>query len=165
MWQATKTELGKTELTMALFYFTANILSRSGQNTVRAFAYRAGSQLVDSQTAKIFNYKNKDVQHVELLLPKNAHLCVGTIQKVMVTDRQKSVQDLCDIVESAETRINSQVLREFEFALHRELSYEQNMALVRELSEIRFAHEVWWLSSTFMSILRRKRALKNLTVT
>jgi Ti-type conjugative transfer relaxase TraA len=124
--------LGKIEVTMALFHFTANILSRSARNTVRAVAYRAGCQLVDSQTAKIFNYKNKDVQHVELLLPNNAPSWAVEIQKTMMADRQKGIQAFVDIVESAETRINSQIWREYEFALHRELNHEQNIALARE---------------------------------
>jgi ATP-dependent exoDNAse (exonuclease V) alpha subunit len=40
-----------------------------------------------------------------------------------------------DKVEAAEKRIDAQVWREFEFALHRELTEEQNMALAREFVE------------------------------
>src|ERR1700722_424752 len=50
----------------------------------------------------------------------------------MQGDRQKGVQALVDVVEGAEKTMNSQVWREFEFALHRELTNEQNMALARE---------------------------------
>src|ERR1700722_233308 len=50
----------------------------------------------------------------------------------MQEERQKGVQALVDVVEGAEKRMNSQVWREFEFALHRELTNEQNMALARE---------------------------------
>ena len=117
---------------MALYHFSAKVLSRSSRNTVGALAYRAGCKLYDEQTGRSFNYQSKSVEHVELLLPKDAPEWAVDIQKLILQDRQKGVQALCDIVESAEKRIDAQVWREFEFALHRELTKEQNMALARE---------------------------------
>lgn len=117
---------------MALYHFSAKVLTRSSRNTVGALAYRAGCKLYDDQTGRSFNYQSKSVEHVELLLPKDAPEWAVNIQKLISEDRQKGVQALCDIVESAEKRIDAQVWREFEFALHRELTHEQNMALARE---------------------------------
>lgn len=117
---------------MALYHFSAKALSRGSRNTVSAVAYRAGCKLVDSQTGEPFDYRDKAVEHVELLLPKDAPSWALDIQKAMSEDRGKGVQAFVDIVESAEKRINSQVWREFEFALHRELTMEQNMVLARE---------------------------------
>lgn len=117
---------------MALYHFSAKVLSRSSRNTVGALAYRAGCKLYDDQTGRSFNYESKPVEHVELLLPKDAPKWAVEIQELISEDRQKGVQALCNIVESAEKRVDAQVWREFEFALHRELTHEQNMALARE---------------------------------
>ncbi len=120
---------------MALYHFSVKVLSRSSRNTVRSLAYRAGCKLYDERTSETFNYQNKPVQHVELVLPKDAPVWAKEIQELMAHDRQKDVQAFSDVVESAEKRIDAQVYREFEFALHRELTEEQNIALAREFVE------------------------------
>lgn len=84
---------------MALYHFTTQPLSRSTRSTVRAVAYRAGCQLTDRQTRETFDYRNKDVEHVELLLPKDAPSWALEVQKLMSEDRQKGVQAFVDIVE------------------------------------------------------------------
>ncbi len=117
---------------MALYHFSAKVLSRSSRNTVRAIAYRAGCKLYDERTGETFSYEHKDVEHVELVLPKDAPKWAVEIQKLMAVDRRQGVQTFVDKVEAAEKRIDAQVWREFEFALHRELTKEQNMALARE---------------------------------
>lgn len=114
---------------MSLFHFSAKILSHSTRNTVRAVAYRAGCQLQDLRTGETFNYENKPVQHVELALPDDAPQWIQKIQTLLKEDRQKGVQALSEKVEAAEYRINSQVWREIEIALHRELTEEQNIFL------------------------------------
>ncbi len=120
---------------MALYHFSAKVFSRSSRNTVNALAYRAGCKLYDERTGQTFNYQKKDVQHVELVLPKDAPEWATEIQDLMKVDRQKGVQAFSDMVERAEKRIDAQVWREFEFFLHRELSDEQNIALAREFVE------------------------------
>lgn len=117
---------------MALYHFSAKILSRSSRNTVGALAYRAGCKLYDEQTGHSFDYRSKPVEHVELLLPKNAPEWAVEIQQLIERDRQKGVQAWCTMVETTEKRMDAQVWREVEFALHRELTKEQNMALARE---------------------------------
>ncbi len=120
---------------MALYHFSAKILSHSTRNTVGAVAYRAGCQLSDLKTGESFDYQNKAVQHVELVVPKDAPQWIRDIQDLINEDRQKGVQALSEKVEATEYRINSQVWREVEVALHRELTNEQNISLTREFVE------------------------------
>jgi Ti-type conjugative transfer relaxase TraA len=117
---------------MALYHFSVKVLSRSSRNTVRAVAYRAGCKLNDEKTGETFNYEKKPVQHVELVLPHDAPAWAREIQDLIKADRGQGVQAFSDKVEAAEKRVDAQVYREFEFALHRELSDEQNIALARE---------------------------------
>jgi ATP-dependent exoDNAse (exonuclease V) alpha subunit len=117
---------------LAIYHFTTTPLSRGTRNTVQALAYRAGCKLNDDSIGQTFNYQNKVVEHVELLLPKDAPTWAVEIQKSMIENRSKGVQAFCDIVESAEKRKDARVWREFEFALHRELTKEQNIELARE---------------------------------
>lgn len=117
---------------MALYHFSVKVLSRSSRNTVRAVAYRAGCKLTDERTGETFNYEKKPVQHVELVLPHDAPTWAREIQDLIKADRKHGVQAFSDKVEAAEKRVDAQVYREFEFALHRELTDEQNIALARE---------------------------------
>lgn len=117
---------------MAIYHFSTKLLSRSSRNTVRAVAYRAGCELYDAQTGQTFDYGSKAVQRAELILPKEAPNWAVEIQKLMAEDRQKGVQAFVDIVEAAEKRVDARVWREFEFALHQELTEEENKALARE---------------------------------
>ncbi len=128
-------QLEENPLEMALYHFTTKSLSRSTRNTVGAVAYRAGCKLEDMRTGEVFNYTHKAVEHIELLLPKNAPAWSVEIQQVMAQNREIGVQALCMIAEASETKINARVWREFELALHRELTDEQNIALAREFVE------------------------------
>ena len=119
---------------MALYHFSAKVLSHSTRNTVGAVAYRAGCQLSDVRTGEDFDYANKAVQHVELVVPRNAPQWIRELQDLIKANRQEGVQALSEKVEAAEYRVNSQVWREIEVALHRELTNEQNIALVREFA-------------------------------
>lgn len=77
---------------VALYHFSAKMLSRSSRNTLRSVAYRAGCKLYDDQTGQTFDYRNKNVEHVELVLPKDAPQWALDIQNLMQMDRQKGVQ-------------------------------------------------------------------------
>lgn len=118
---------------MALAHTRMKMLSRGSRNTVRALAYRAGCKLYDEQTGEVFDYRKKDVHHVELLIPNDAPEWTQDLKNLIVQDRQKGVQQFSDLCEQAEKRKDAQVYREWEFSLHRELSDEQNMELAREL--------------------------------
>lgn len=108
------------------------MISRSTRNTVSAVAYRAGVALTCARTGQDFDYTNKAVQHVELLLPENAPKWAKDIQNLIFEDRQKGVQKFSDVVEAAEKRVDAQVYRELEVSLPKELSEAQNKALAKE---------------------------------
>ena len=120
---------------MAIYHFTTKALSRRTRSTVRAVAYRVGCELRDNQTGETFSYMKKEVAHVELLIPKEAPFWIKEVQALIGKNRQLGVQAFVDKVEATERRINSRVWREFEFALHRELTDAQNMALAKEFVE------------------------------
>ena len=84
---------------MALYHFSAKILSRSSRNTVGALAYRAGCKLYDEETGRSFNYQSKPVEHVELLLPKDAPEWAVDIQKLIAVDRQKGLRETSSCVQ------------------------------------------------------------------
>lgn len=117
---------------MAVYHASMRILSRSTRNTVKAAAYRTGTDIYDAKTGRWFYHSDKNVLHVELLLPKDAPAWSQKLQKEIDADRQKGVQKFSDLMERAEKRKDAQVYREFEFALPSELTNEQNIKLARE---------------------------------
>ena len=121
---------------MAIYHGHLKILSRSDRNTVQAIAYRTGTDLYDERTGKWFYYSSKkDVIHVELILPENAPQWAKDLQLKIARDRISGIQELSNIAEGAENRKNSRVWREFEFALPKELTEEQNKAAARAFLE------------------------------
>src|SRR5690606_4195544 len=118
---------------MAIYHLTIKMISRSSRNTVRACAYRAGCALKDQRTGETFTYAHKEeVKHVELVLPEGSPLWAKEIQDLIAKDRRAGVQKFSDIAEAAEKRRDAQVYRELEFALPREFTDEQKIALARE---------------------------------
>ncbi|CAK9254210.1 unnamed protein product [Sphagnum jensenii] len=107
-------------------------LTRSDRNTVKAVAYRAGTDLYDERTGQWFYHSDKDVTHVELLLPKDAPGWARELQQEISQDRKAGIQRLSNLAEQAEKRKDSCVYREFEFALPKELTNEQNIKLAHE---------------------------------
>ena len=108
------------------------MLSRSDRNTIKALAYRTGTDLYDAQSGKWFYYASKDVAHVELLLPQDAPQWAKDLQDKIARDRQAGIQEFSNLAEAAEKRKDSQVYRELEFALPKELTNEQNRILANE---------------------------------
>jgi Ti-type conjugative transfer relaxase TraA len=88
--------------------------------------------LVNGQTGEVSDYRVKGVQHVEILLPSDAPSWAVEIRDLVREERAKGLQALSDRVESAEKRKDSQVYREFEFSLPKEISEAQNIALANE---------------------------------
>ncbi|MGI4851402.1 MAG: AAA family ATPase [Janthinobacterium lividum] len=117
---------------MAIFHASMRMLSRSDRNTVKAIAYRTGTDLYDEKSGKWFYYSSKDVAHVELLLPDNAPQWAKDLKLKIAQDRTAGVQEFSNLAERAEKRKDSQVYREFEFALPKELTNEQNIKLANE---------------------------------
>jgi ATP-dependent exoDNAse (exonuclease V) alpha subunit len=107
---------------MATFHLRAKIIQRSnGQSAVKSASYRHAQRLYDERLGKAFSYTQKaDVVHSAILAPEGA--------PAWVFDRSQ----LWNRVEMSETRINSQVAREIEISIPRELSPDQRVALVHE---------------------------------
>ena len=113
---------------MAIYNFSGTVLSRSkGRSAIASAAYRSGEKLYDERQDRTFDYSRKhDVFFKEILLPPNA--------PSWMSNREK----LWNAVESAENRKDSQLAREFNFALPREFSKEQNIALAKEFVQEQF---------------------------
>lgn len=113
---------------MAIFHISVKVISRSsGRSAVAAAAYRAAERLHDERLDRDHDFTNKDgVVHSEVMLPEGA--------PPEFADREK----LWNAVEAAEKRKDSQLAREVEFALPRELSKKQGIALAREFVEAEF---------------------------
>lgn len=106
---------------MAIYHLTAQVIGRSaGRSSVSAAAYRSGETLVDDRTGETCRPRRRErVAHTEILAPADAPAWAG--------DRGK----LWNSVEARDTRKNSQLSREFEVSLPRELSADQRLELVR----------------------------------
>ncbi|WP_419808596.1 Ti-type conjugative transfer relaxase TraA [Sphingomonas sp.] len=107
---------------MAIYHFSAKIISRAnGSSALASAAYRSASRLHDQRLDRHHDFSNKaGVVHSEVMLPEGApeHL----------SDRER----LWNEVEAAEKRIDAQLAREIEFAIPREMTKEQGIALARD---------------------------------
>lgn len=170
------------------------MIGRSGGgNPVKALAYIAGAQLVDQKTGEVFDFKDKSVEEVQILLPQDAPQWARELQKLVngnpessnrelgyrgidkrepdhqelsdqkLNSREKALQLLSDITNAAEKRVDGQVYREIEFSLPRELTYEQNKKLAAEYVQDQFCGLGMWLSRAFM--LSAVRRQENLILT
>ncbi|WP_033073478.1 Ti-type conjugative transfer relaxase TraA [Sphingopyxis sp. MWB1] len=107
---------------MALYHFSAKVISRSlGSSAVAAAAYRSADRLHDERLGRAHDFSNKaGVVHSEVLLPE------GT------DERWRNREQLWNDVEAAEVRKDAQLAREIEFAIPREMTQAQGIALARE---------------------------------
>ncbi len=124
---------------MAIYHHTTRMIGRSnGGNPVKALAYISGIQITDPHTGEVFDFQDKSVQEVQILLPENAPAWAREIQQIVATDREKGIQLLSNIANAAEKRVDAQVYREIEFSLPRELTYEQRKILAQEYVQDQF---------------------------
>ena len=124
---------------MAIYHHTTRMIGQSnGGNPVKALAYIAGVQLADQKTGENFDFKDKAVEDVKILLPENAPSWAKEIQKLVCEDREKALQLLSNMANAAEKRDDGQVYREIEFSLPRELTSEQNKKLAEEYVQDQF---------------------------
>lgn len=124
---------------MAIYHHTTRMIGRSrGGSPVKALSYISGTELKDHRTGEIWNFKNKPVQDVQILLPDNAPLWAKDIQNLVLKDREKGLQLLSHLTNAAEKRMDAQVYREVEFSLPRELTYEQHKKLASEYIQDQF---------------------------
>jgi len=113
---------------MAICHFSYKMFTRSkGHSAVGKAAYRAAEKLHDERLEKTFDYRHKsDVLHKEIMLSKNA------------PERFLDRQVLWNEVEASERRKDSQLAREIEVSLPKELTDEQNIKLTKEYVKNQF---------------------------
>ena len=114
---------------MAIYHYNTQVIKRSeGRNVVAAAAYRSGDRLVDETTGEIKFY-HRGVEPVAFVLaPENS--------PEWVYNRQA----LWNEVEKVEKRSDSQLAREINVALPKELNHEQQEELVREFVQENFVN-------------------------
>ncbi|MGX5713203.1 Ti-type conjugative transfer relaxase TraA [Sphingopyxis terrae subsp. ummariensis] len=113
---------------MAIYHFSAKVISRAvGSSAVAAAAYRSADRLHDERLGRSHDFSNKaGVVHSEVLLPEGADEAWR--------DRERLWND----VEAAELRKDAQLAREVEFAIPREMTETQGIALARDFVQIEF---------------------------
>ncbi|RMC30106.1 Ti-type conjugative transfer relaxase TraA [Paracoccus alkanivorans] len=116
---------------MAIYHLSVQVISRkTGRSAVAAAAYRAGARLRDNRLDREQNFSRKrGVVHSEVLLPENA--------PEIWQDRERLWND----VEAVELRKDAQLAREVEFAIPREMSEAQGVALARDFAQSEFVDQ------------------------
>jgi len=115
---------------MAIYHLSIKIISRGkGKSAVAASAYRSGEKIKNEYDGIIHDFTRKGgIAHTEILLPQNAP------QEFV----NRSV--LWNSVEKIEKSKNSQLAREIEIALPKELNREKQIELVREYVKENFVN-------------------------
>jgi ATP-dependent exoDNAse (exonuclease V) alpha subunit len=99
-----------------------------GSSAASAAAYRAGERIRDERTGRTYDHSERqDVLHKEIVLPGRF------ADEDMAWARDRA--SLWNAAESAETRKNARVAREYLVALPVELSPPQRLELVRAFSQ------------------------------
>jgi len=114
---------------MAIFHVAIKNFSRSSKRNsiVAAAAYRASEKILEERTGDIKDYSNKKgVVHSEILAPEHA--------PEWVKDRAV----LWNTVDACEKRKDARLAKEILVALPKELTLEQNIALVRQYCQEQF---------------------------
>ena len=107
---------------MAIYHLCIKIISRGkGKSVVAASAYRSGEKIKNEYDGIVHDFTRKGgIAHTEILLPQNAPQ--GFLER----------GTLWNSVEKIEKSKNSQLAREIEVALPKELDREKQINLVRE---------------------------------
>ena len=107
---------------MAIYHLCIKIISRGkGKSAVAAASYRSGEKIKNEYDGIVHDFTRKGgISHTEILLPQNA--------PQEFSDRGT----LWNSVEKIEKSKNSQLAREIEIALPKELDREKQIELVRE---------------------------------
>jgi ATP-dependent exoDNAse (exonuclease V) alpha subunit len=113
---------------MAIYHLHVKVVGRaSGSSAVAAAAYRSASRLRDDRLERNQDFtKKRGVVHSEVMLPDEA--------PEAWSDRARLWND----VEAFEVRCDAQLAREIEFALPREMSQAQGIALARDFVQSEF---------------------------
>lgn len=107
---------------IAIYHCSIKIISRGkGKSAVAAAAYRSGEKIKNDYDGVTHDYTNKQgITHTEIILPPHA------------PPEFAERSTLWNSVEQIEKSKNSQLAREIEIALPKELSAGQQISLVRE---------------------------------
>jgi len=113
---------------VAIYHLSAQIIKRSeGRSAIAAAAYRAGERLVDRQSNVAFDYRNKGgIVHNEIRKPDGAPDWMG------------NREELWNVLEIKNRRKDAQLAREMNIALPREMTLEQQTAVLRRFVDERF---------------------------
>jgi ATP-dependent exoDNAse (exonuclease V) alpha subunit len=114
---------------MAVYFLNLKTFGRAGgSSAVSAAAYRAGERIRDERSGKTYDHSDRqDVMYKEIILPGQF------VSDDMNWAKQRA--NLWNVAESAETRANARVAREYLVALPVELSPAQRIGLVRGFSQ------------------------------
>mgnify|MGYP000953986580 FL=1 len=107
---------------MAIYHLSIKIISRGkGKSAVAAASYRSGEKIKNEYDGIVHDFTRKGgIAHTEILLPQNA------------PQEFSNRGTLWNSVEKIEKSKNSQLAREIEIALPKELNREKQIELVRE---------------------------------
>lgn len=110
---------------MAIYHLHCKVFSRSkGQTAIAAAAYRSGTKLEDHELGTVSDYTKKNgIAFSEIALPSNA--------PKEYADREV----LWNAVQEVEKSKDAQLCREFEIALPKELSLDEQIDLVRTFAK------------------------------
>jgi ATP-dependent exoDNAse (exonuclease V) alpha subunit len=111
---------------VAIYHLSAKVIGRAaGRSSVGAAAYRSGERLVDERTGLVHDYSRRR----------------GEIEAFIEAPEQAWAwerEELWNRVEASEKRKDSQLCREVEVALPKELSREEQRELVRDFVQEQF---------------------------
>jgi Ti-type conjugative transfer relaxase TraA len=113
---------------MAIYHLHVKVIGRkAGSSAVASAAYRSASRLRDDRLGRDQDFSAKrGVVHSEVLLPDGA--------PEVWSDRERLWND----VEAFEVRKDAQLAREVEFAIPREMTQAQGIALARDFAQAEF---------------------------
>ncbi|MGE6868778.1 MobQ family relaxase, partial [Lysinibacillus fusiformis] len=112
---------------MAIYHFSAQVISRGkGQSAVASASYRSGQRLVDERTGETKYYVREVQPDTMILTPQNSPQWI------------QNRELLWNEVERSEKRKDSQLAREINVALPRELNHDQQRELIRDYVQKEF---------------------------
>lgn len=116
---------------MAIYHLHVKVIGRkAGSSAVASAAYRSASRMRDERIDRMQDFSRKrGVVHSEVLLPENA--------PEHWSDRERLWND----VEAFEVRKDAQLAREVEFAIPREMTRAQGIALARDFAQSEFVDQ------------------------
>lgn len=116
---------------MAIYHLHVKVIGRkAGSSAVASAAYRSASRMRDERIDRVQDFSAKrGVVHSEVLLPENA------------PEQWSDHERLWNDVEAFEVRKDAQLAREVEFAIPREMTERQGIALARDFVQSEFVDQ------------------------